>query len=231
MPRRWSRSGRPRSRRRSCRQRLTWGIKAIRVEELWKDGLTGEGVLVGHLDTGVDGRHRALRPAIKHFAGFDFLGRKVAPAPSRTTREDHGTHTAATIAGRPVGGKHVGVAPGADLASALVIEGGDVVARVLGGMDWAVGRRVRVLSMSLGFPGMWDDFRPLTRILRRRSVLPVFAVGNEGPGTSRSPGNYGITLSVGANERAAGSPSSPRASASSARRTRSSPTWWPRRQA
>jgi subtilisin family serine protease len=38
----------------------------------------------------------------------------------------------------------------------------------------------------------------LTKVLRRRGVLPVFAVGNEGPGTSRSPGNYPEALSVGA---------------------------------
>jgi subtilisin len=180
-------------------QRLTWGIRAMRAEDLWKEGLTGDGVLVGHLDTGVDGRHRTLKSAIRHFARFDFLGRKIEPAPPRDT-EEHGTHTAATIAGRRVGKKHVGVAPRAELASATVIEGGDVVARVLGGMDWAVGKRVRVLSMSLGFPGMWPDFRALTVVLRRRNILPVFAVGNEGPGTSRSPGNYGITLSVGAND-------------------------------
>jgi subtilisin len=52
--------------------------------------------------------------------------------------------------------------------------------------------------MSLGFRGWWEDFIPITRILRRRGVLPVFAVGNEGPGTSRSPGNYYQSLSVGA---------------------------------
>jgi len=180
-------------------QRLTWGISALRVERLWEQGLSGAGVLIGHLDTGVDGRHRTLRGAIEHFAEFDFLGRRVRPAPDPHDTEAHGTHTAATIAGRQVGNKrHVGVAPGAKLASAIVIEGGDVLARVLGGMDWAVGRGVRVLSMSLGFPGMWDDFRPLTVALRRRNVLPVFAVGNEGPGTSRSPGNYGVALSVGA---------------------------------
>ena len=43
-----------------------------------------------------------------------------------------------------------GVAPGAMLASAIVIEGGEVVARILAGMDWAVGLGVRILSMSLG---------------------------------------------------------------------------------
>ena len=129
------------------------------------------------------------------------LGFEMSPAPAARDSGDHGTHTAATIAGRPVQGRHVGMAPGAMLASALVIEGGNAVARVLGGMDWAVGQRVRILSMSLGFRGWWEDFIPISRILRRRQVLPIFAVGNEGPGTSRSPGNYSQALSVGAIER------------------------------
>jgi subtilisin family serine protease len=155
---------------------------------------------VGHLDTGVDGTHPALKKAIARFAEFDDLGQEVLPTPRPFDSEDHGTHTAATIAGHPVRGRHIGVAPGSRLASAIVIEGGNVVARVLGGMDWAVGHNVRILSMSLGFPGWVDDFLALTRLLREKNILPVFAVGNEGPGTSRSPGNYPETLSVGAHD-------------------------------
>ncbi|MDR7548306.1 MAG: S8 family serine peptidase, partial [Armatimonadota bacterium] len=181
--------------------RHTWGIEAINVPAVWEEGLTGRGVLVGHLDTGVDAAHPTLRGAVRAFAEFDRLGRQVRPAPRPHDTDDHGTHTAATIAGREVRGRAVGVAPGAELACAIVIEGGDVVARVLGGMDWAVGQGVRVLSMSLGFRGWWEDFRPLVRLLRARNVLPVFAVGNEGPGTSRSPGNYPEALSVGAADR------------------------------
>jgi subtilisin len=176
----------------------TWGLEALRVPALWDRGLTGEGVVVGHLDTGVDGEHPALRGAIGQFAEFDVLGREVDPAPAPHDTGEHGTHTAATIAGRAVRGRRVGVAPGAALASAVVIEGGDVVARVLGGMDWAIGAGIRILSMSLGFRGFLNDFLPLTRRIRERGVLPVFAVGNEGPGTSRSPGNYPEALSVGA---------------------------------
>ena len=97
-------------------------------------------------------------------------------------------------------GRHVGVAPKAKLASAIVIEGGNVIARVLGGMDWALGEGVRILSISLGLRGWWDDFIPITRILRARGVLPVMAVGNEGPGSSRSPGNYPEALSIGASD-------------------------------
>ena len=179
----------------------TWGLRTLMAPQLWAKGLTGQGILVGHLDTGVDANHPALKGAVGAFAEFDMLGFEVSPTPAAHDSGDHGTHTAATIAGRPVQGRHVGMAPGATLASALVIEGGNAVARVLGGMDWAVGQRVRILSMSLGFRGWWEDFIPITRILRRRQILPVFAVGNEGPGTSRSPGNYYQALSVGASDR------------------------------
>ena len=176
----------------------TWGIERLGVPALWDRGITGQGVLVAHLDTGVDGRHPALAGAVAHFAEFDVMGRAIQPAPKPHDSDEHGTHTAGTIAGRPVGGRHVGVAPGARLASAMVIEGGDAIARVLGGMDWALALGARVLSLSLGFRGWWPDFLAVTRVLRQKGVLPVFAVGNEYAGSSRSPGNYPEALSVGA---------------------------------
>lgn len=177
---------------------ITWGIDFLKVPRLWQEGLTGKGVRVAHLDTGVDGKHPALKKAIGSFGEFDMIGELVDPSPDPFDTGDHGTHTAATIAGRETGGKKVGVAPGAELSSAIVVEGGEVVARVLAGMDWALTQGVRVLSMSLGFRGWWEDFIPITQILRSQNILSVIAVGNEGPGTSRSPGNYPEVLSVGA---------------------------------
>lgn len=176
---------------------MSWGLQRLGVAELWGQGLTGRGVLVGHLDTGVDGSHPALKGAIAAFAEFDSLGNEVPGAKAKDS-DEHGTHTAGTIVGRAVGKVAFGVAPGARLASAMVIEGGNVIARVLAGLNWAVGEQVRILSMSLGLPGYDEAFRPVTRILRARGILPVFAVGNEGPGTSRYPGNYPEALSVGA---------------------------------
>ena len=84
-----------------------------------------------------------------------------------------------------------------------MIEGGDQVARVLAGVDWMLNFPVRVLNLSLGFPGYFDQYIPLLKKLLAKGVFPVFAIGNEGPGTSRSPANYPQALSVGAVDRMA----------------------------
>lgn len=180
----------------------SWAIAAMGIGDLWAEGLSGKGVSVAHLDSGIDADHPALRDAVAKFAEFDVSGRKKAAAKpwESDDKDGHGTHTAASLAGRPVRGRRVGVAPDAALYSAMVIEGGDIVARVLGGMDWAIGEGVRVLSMSLGIRGVLNDFLGVVAVLRDSGVLPVMAIGNEGPGTSRSPGNYPNALSVGAHD-------------------------------
>ncbi|MBI3469702.1 MAG: S8 family serine peptidase [Planctomycetes bacterium] len=180
--------------------RMTWGLRRLGIPGLWKQGLTGQGVRVGHLDTGVDGKHPAVKNRITGFMEFDFNGNRV-PGSSPHDTDEHGTHTAGTICGGKAGGMAIGVAPEADLFSGLVIEGGNALLRVLAGMEWTLEQQVRVLSMSLGFRGFTPFFLAVTRRLRQRGVLPVFAIGNEGVGTSRSPGNYAEALSVGAVDR------------------------------
>ena len=175
----------------------TWGLRRLRVDQLWEQGFTGSGVLVAHLDTGIDGSHPALRSALQLFAEFDAVGdpiRKAAPRDSSV----HGTQTAGIIAGREFNGVQFGVAPGAHLACGLVVEGGDVIRRILAGMDWAIGAGARILNMSVGLQIYNDSLQPLMQILRNRGMLPVFAIGNEGFRTSRAPANYEEVLSVGA---------------------------------
>ena len=177
---------------------VTWGIAKLGVEALWHTGITGRGVKVAHLDTGVDADHPTLRGAVGAFAFFDEQGILDEFQPNPFDSEEHGTHTAATIVGRPVNGQHVGVAPGATLLCAGVIEGGIVQTRILKGMQWAIEQGARVVNISVGVRGYSNEFLLLTQRLRLANVLPVFAVGNEGANSSRSPGNYAEALSVGA---------------------------------
>jgi subtilisin len=175
----------------------SWGITRIKADQLWAAGFTGKGVVVGHLDTGVDGSHPVLQGAIAAFAEFDMAGDQVPGAKPHDSGE-HGTHTAGTIASRGGTKGPFGVAPEARLASAMVIEGGQVIDRILAGMEWMVGQQVRILSMSLGLRGFEPSFQVVVDALRAANVLPVFAVGNEFANSSRSPGNYANVLSIGA---------------------------------
>jgi subtilisin len=176
---------------------ISWGVKRLGVPKLWDKGLTGNGILIGHLDTGVDKTHPALSTAVDVFAEFDLIGEEIPNALPRDTHH-HGTHTAGLLSGRPHAGLTFGVAPGAKLASAVVIEGGDVPARTIAGLDWAIGQGCRIVSLSLGVRGFHPQFSTILKLVRQRNVLPVVAVGNEGAQTSRSPGNHVEVLSVGA---------------------------------
>lgn len=77
-------------------------------------GLTGKGVLVGHLDTGVDATHSALSGRVAKFKRFGYRGMTDETMPAWDSGW-HGTHTASLI---------TAVAPDVQLYSGMVIEEG-----------------------------------------------------------------------------------------------------------
>ncbi len=103
---------------------VAWGLQRIGIDACWQQGLCGEGVRIGQLDTGVDGSHPALCGRIAEFMEFDGDGYPVHATAPRDSGS-HGTHIAGVICGQPCNGLlSIGTAPGAELCSAMVIEGG-----------------------------------------------------------------------------------------------------------
>lgn len=175
----------------------------------------GAGVVVGVLDSGCDADHS------------EFSGRTVdyawvpldTSAPVRSVRgfdpHNHGTHVSAIIAGA-----NMGIAPQADLLVASVIESETLTTslqRIVNGLDWMLQRialpenreKPVIINMSLGFKPEW--LKPseantvmigirllLQQLVEDFDVLPIVAIGNDGPGTVRAPGYYPETLAVGA---------------------------------
>ena len=159
-------------------QMYTWGLQAIRVN---LSSLTGRGVKVAVLDTGVDTDHP------------DFSGRIDATAsfvPGETVEDGHGhgTHCIGTAAGpaNPQQGPRYGVACEARILAGKVLSnaGSGTDGQILAGMAWAVARGARVISMSLGAPVMPGELFPQTyemlaqRALERGTVI-VAAAGND----------------------------------------------------
>jgi subtilisin family serine protease len=109
-------------------------------------GLTGAGVTVGVLDTGIEATHPDL--AGKVVAARDFTGTR----PDAGDDVGHGTHVAGIIAGTGAAsnGKFRGVAPDAKLISGKVCATfGCPDSAVIAGMEW-IAPQVRVVNMSLG---------------------------------------------------------------------------------
>lgn len=182
--------------------------KVVGAPTAWKAGLTGKGVLVADLDTGIDAAHPDFKGRI---AGTkDFTARGTA-AGNVKDGMGHGTHTASTIAGTGAASKgaYAGVAPDARLLIGKVCDdnGGCTDSDIIAGMEWAADQHAVAVNMSLGDTGT-DGTDPvstaLNRLTARTGTLFVVAAGNEGPpahdgldGTIGSPGSADAALTVG----------------------------------
>jgi subtilisin family serine protease len=127
----------------------TWGLERIGAGRVQDElGVTGAGVRVAVLDTGVDVQHPDLAGALVTddpsdptspggWMEFDAAGRPVTSSPRDSA--EHGTHVAGTVVGGDASGTRIGVAPDAELMAAMVIPGGQgTLTQVIAGMEWAL---------------------------------------------------------------------------------------------
>ncbi|HVF91551.1 MAG TPA: S8 family serine peptidase [Blastocatellia bacterium] len=160
--------------------------------------VSGRGVTVAVLDTGIDATHPDLQygtQVAENVRVADFQG--SAPGfiyPSTVegvVNSDpvmgHGTLVAGIIAGTGVasGGYYGGMAPGAKL---LGVSAGDAsLFYVLSGIDYILSNRaaqnVRVVNCSFGISGVFDANDPVniaTKIMHDAGISVVFSAGNRG---------------------------------------------------
>ncbi|ANZ42957.1 hypothetical protein BBK82_22885 [Lentzea guizhouensis] len=176
---------------------LDRSTKQIGAPQAWQAGITGKGVKVAVLDTGVDEKHPDLQ-------GQQLAEKNFTDSPDNTDEVGHGTHVASTIASK--GAQHRGVAPDAQLLDGKVcFPGGCPDSAILAGMQWAADQGAQVVNMSLGgydTPDVDPIEDAVNRISRETGALFVVAAGNSGrPETIGSPGSAESALTVGAVDR------------------------------
>lgn len=187
-------------------------VPAIRADGVHAAGITGRGVGVAILDSGIDGLYNAdvaypqytvqnVKVVYNQDDVFTFKGNAPKPIkkgatifaenlPNSETSVGHGTHVAGIVAGRGTSssGYYTGVAPGADL---IGIGTGDIlfIFFALAGFDYILDHQqqynIKVVNNSWGTTGTFDPKDPVneaTKKVSSRGITVVFAAGNEGPG-------------------------------------------------
>ena len=134
---------------------------------------TGEGVVVGLIDTGVDGEHPDLQGSLRRGADFTFLQR----ADAWEDLDGHGTAMAGLIVAH---GEALGIAPDATILPVRHLTDGVGVsnATAANAIDWAVDRGATVLCLAFAVP---EPHVLLENAIARaiaRDVVVVAGVGN-----------------------------------------------------
>lgn len=207
---------------------VEWNLAEVGADRVWQRGFTGQDVVVGDADTGVDWNHPALRQAYLGWQGsanqaashdyhwFDAWDGRSEPWDDN----GHGTHTTGIMVGDD-GEDRVGVAPGARwIACRNMRQGLGNPGSYLSCMEFLLapfpldgdplrdgepGRGAQVVNNSWGCPRqegcLPGTLRQAVENLRAAGQMMVVSAGNGGPacGTVEDPpALYAAVLSVGA---------------------------------
>jgi minor extracellular serine protease Vpr len=179
-------------------------------------GLSGAGISVGIIDSGIDYNHPDLGagfgPGARVVAGFDFVGddfdalnpdpeRQVPnPNPDPMDCMGHGTHVAG-IAG--ASGQVTGVAPGVTFGAYKVFgcEGTSPADIIIAAMEMALADGMDIVNLSLGATFDWPQYPTAVAADRLvdAGVVVVASIGNSGDlgvFSSGAPGNAERVIGV-----------------------------------
>ena len=201
---------------------VEWGIANINADDVWSQfGITGEGITVASIDSGVDYQHPAL---VGHYRGNNgdgtfnhnyswFNAAGTCPtAPCDTAVSGHGTHTMGTMIGDDGAANQIGVAPGANWIAAsgccpsdaaLIASGQWMLAPTnLQGQNPDVTKRPHIVNNSWGtiVPSNDPFMEDVSQAWAAAGIWGNWSNGNNGPScaTSGSPGSRTINYSTGA---------------------------------
>jgi subtilisin family serine protease len=206
-----------------------WNISIIGADRVWSDfGVTGEGIVVGNIDTGVDYLHPALVRSYRgNLGNGSFVHDYNWWDPSRVCsasgtepcdNNSHGTHTMGTMVGGDGPGPladDVGVAPGARWIAAKGCEANScsegallssaqfmLAPTDLAGNNPDPSRRPHVINNSWGRYGGDPWFHDVIVAWRAAGIFPVFSAGNDGSfcGSVGSPADDALAFAVGATD-------------------------------
>ena len=200
---------------------VEWGIAAINADDVWAEGITGSGITVASIDTGVDIDHPALRSkyrglqpdgSLDNDYNFFDSSDSCGPAGDPCDVDGHGSHTMGTMLGSD-GSNQIGVAPDAHWIEAngcatcadadLISSGQWMLAPTrVDGSDPDPTKRPNIINNSWGSRTPSNDpfMEDVIAAWEAAGIWGQWSNGNSGPAcaTSGSPGSRTLTYSSGA---------------------------------
>jgi len=167
---------------------LPLGIKLHGGGKLRREGLTGNGVKVAVIDSGIAASHPGFGGQVREQTWYR--------RGSSLMTDDHGTHVAGTIAM---------MAPEAEIYDYRVFGryGMDINEAINAAIEDAVEEGCDIINMSLGGPSPDWAMRRIMRKANRAGVIMVVAAGNSGDDNvltieNSYPANFRTAISIGA---------------------------------
>lgn len=179
---------------------VSWGVAHIGSEAAHSGGITGAGIRVAVLDTGIDCLHEDLDANCRSGANFvEYLGLPFDPD---NTVDDswnsHGTGVAGIIAAERNGTGVVGTAPEAEVHAVKVLDaaGFGSLSWVIAGIEWAVANNMQIINMSLAGTEESQAFAETCAAAEAAGLLLVAAAGNTYGGAVTNPAAYSSVIAV-----------------------------------
>jgi subtilisin len=178
---------------------IPWNIRQINADKVQAANITGTGVRVAVIDTGIDYTHPDL--AGVYAGGYNVLTGTGDPMDDN----GHGTHCSGILAATGSSRGIYGTAPGVRLygVKVLAANGSGRMSDVIQGIFWAKNNSMQVASMSLGSSGNSQALHDAVDEATAGGILIVAAAGNSGvaSGTGDTigyPAKYDSVLAVAA---------------------------------
>lgn len=182
-------------------------LQLVNAPAMWNLGYTGQGIVIGYLDTGVDiAYHQDLASSWRGGSNswFDPYHQNATP----NDLHGHGTWTMGVTVGGQTNGRAYGLAPDAQWIAAKIFNnsGFATVLAIHQALQWVLDPdgdpntpdAPHVLNNSWTWTAGCDyEFRTALQNIRAAGILPIFAAGNN-PSATFSPANYPEAFAVGA---------------------------------
>lgn len=167
---------------------ISYNVLKVNAPEVWEQGFTGKGVVVGLVDSGVNYNHEDIKSNMwthpdypNH--GYDFVNNDDNPFDDN----GHGSHCAGTIAGTGASGMKTGIAPSATIIAikSLNQNGGGTLSQICSGVEFGIEQKADILSISITFRGGGTiseriQFRNIMINALETGIIASVAAGNDG---------------------------------------------------